>query len=361
MRNHISAFGSSLMLGFAVFVLPAQDTGAASAAARLAARRLAESGGAAAVPAADASATNTADAGTATATDTGMTNAADAGVTNAVITGATTNAAADPEEIARKARLAAAAKELQAAAKLPGSLVLLQNITQKNIFNPNRQPWTGDVPPPRQVVTETFTLRGTSEKKGKGFLAMFEGNGVPNFPPTRCVGDLINGYKIKAITETNVTVIDTKSTNNAEQVWHIPGEGQQGVTRTDGGPWKPAYYTPEYVSFSRPRQADAGLPGPSQFPMPQPMIAADTGPVAFTFGDTSGQDNSQGFNQRNRNRGGGGGGGNRRGGGGGNFGGGFGVGGNTQFAPPAPPPDPNAPIDPAVLARLRAQRAAEGQ
>jgi len=360
MKNHIIAFGSSLMLGFAGFVLSAQDTSTDPIAARLAAQRLAESGGAAAVPATDAGATNAADAGTATATDTGMTNTADAGVTNATDIGASTNAAADLEEIARKARIAAAAKELQAAAKLPGSLVLLQNITQKNIFDPRRQPWAGERPPVRQVVTETFTLRGTSEKKEKGFLAFFEGNGVPNYPPTRRVGDLINGFKIKAITETNVTVIDTKATNNAEQVWNTPSQGgQQGVTRTDGGPWKPAYYTPEYVSNSRQRQADAGPPGPSQFPMPQPMIAADNGPVAFTFGDTSGQDNSQGY-QRNRNRGGGGGGGRGgRGGGGGGFGG-F-TGGNANFAPPSPPPDPNAPIDPAVLARLRAQRAAEGQ
>jgi len=350
MKNHIIAFGSSLMLGFAGFVLSAQDTSTDPIAARLAAQRLAESGGAAAVPAADASATNTADAGTATATDTGMTNATD--------TGASTNAAADPEAIARKARLAAAEKELAAAAKLPGSLVLLQNITQKNIFDPRRQPWAGERPPVRQVAKENVYYSGATEKIGKGFLATFEGNGVPSYPPSRCVGDTINGFKIKDITLTNVTVIDTKSTNNAEQVWNIPGAGgQQGVTRDDNGPWKPAYYTPEYATYSRQRQADAGPPAPNQFPMTQPMMA-DTGPVAFTFGDTSGQDNSQGYNQRNRNRNNGGGGG-RGGRGGGGFGG-FG-GGNANFAPPAPPPDPNAPIDPAVLARLRAQRAAEGQ
>lgn len=359
MKNHILAFATSLMLGFAGFVLPAQDTSTDPVAARLAAQRLAESRGAAAVPAADAGATNAADAGMATAADAAVTNAADAG--------ASTNAAGDPEEIARKARIAAAEKELAAAAKLPGSLVMLQNITQKNIFNPNRMPWTGNVPPPRQVIKETVYLSGVTEKIGKGFLATFDGNGAPSYPPSRCVGDTINGWKIKAITDTNITVIDTKSTTNAEQVWNIPGAGgQQGVTRTDGGPWQPAYYTPEYATFSRQRQADAGPPGPPQFPMTQPMVA-NTGPTAFNFGDTSGQDNSQGYGGRNRNRGGGGpGGGGRggRGGGGGGFGGGgFGGGGfgggNTQFAPPAPPPDPNAPIDPAVLARLRAQRAAE--
>jgi uncharacterized membrane protein YgcG len=363
MKNYIIA---TLLFLAAGSVAPAQDDPAVLA--RLAAQHARENGGGDAAPAPD-----TATAATAGAQDNGAdTNAAVgaiAGVTNAADAAATgTNAAADPDEIARQARLAAAAKEAMSATKLPGSLASLQIITQKNIFNPSRLPWSPNRLPPRQAIVENFYFRGASEKINMGFVAIFEGDGVPNFPPTRCIGDSVNGFKIKAITRTNVTLTDPKSTNIADIVFTLPGMGgQQGLTRSDGGPWKPAYYTPSYDNFApRPQRADIAMGGPNQFTAPaMPMMMPPN--QGFTFPDPS-QDPSQGYgnNPRNNRRGGTGNGrgGGRGGGGNGGFGGGaaggFGGGGNNgAFAPPSPPPDPNAPIDPAVLARLRAARAQE--
>src|ERR1039458_2643312 len=136
MKKHIIA--PFLLLLAAAFVAAAQDNNSdAAIAARMAARPV-------------------------------MPNGADAQVANTANTGATNAAAADPEEIARKARLAAAAKEAAASANLPGNLALLQIITQKNIFDPRRQPWSGNVPPPVVVRKETWGLRGISQKIGKG-------------------------------------------------------------------------------------------------------------------------------------------------------------------------------------------------
>jgi len=348
MKKHIIA--PFLILVVAAFVAAAQDNGReAQIAAQLAARRAAENGGGDATPA------NTADTGATNATDTGAANGADANVTNTVNTGATNSAAADAAEIARQARIALTNKELATSNNLPGNLAFLQIITQKNIFDPNRRPWAvGPVQPP--VRTETFTLRGTSEIKAKGWVADFEGDGVPPFPPFRCIGQEVNGFKIKDITFSNVTLIDIKATTNAEIVVDI----DKGLTRSDGGPWKPAYYTVEYAMPNRaPRQADNGMGGP-QFP-PMPAMMADSGQTTFTFGGNAQDDNSGGFGNRNRQRGGGGpGGGGRQRGGGGGFGG-FGGGGgnaNATFAPPTVV-DPNAPIDPAVLQRLQQRRQQE--
>jgi hypothetical protein len=338
MKTHIIAFSTLLFLAAAGSVALAQDDPAVLA--RLAARRAAENGGG--------------DGAAATSPDTAAAAAADAqgngADTNAVIaadTGAT-NAAADPEEAARLARLAAAAKETAAATKLPGSLASLQIITQRNIFDPNRLPWVGT---PRPVVApvrvETFTFRGTSEETGKGVIhAMFEGDGIPSFPATRDVGNMVNGFKIKAITRTNITLVDTNSTTNAEIVFTAPGMGgQQGLTRNDGGPWKPAYYTPTYETVAPRQQRPESAMAAPQYMTAQPTMAQ----TPFTFTDPS-MDPYAGTARTRTTRNGGGRGG--RGGGGGNFGG-----GNTQFAPASPPPDPNAPIDPAVLERLRARRA----
>ena len=364
MKNYIIA---TLLFLAAGSVAPAQDDPAVLA--RLAAQHARENGGGDAVPAPD-----TATAATAGAQDNGAdTNAAVgaiAGVTNAADAAATgTNAAADPDEIARQARLAAAAKEAMSATKLPGSLASLQIITQKNIFNPNRLPWSPNRLPPRQAVIETFTFRGGSEKIGMGSVAFFEGDGVPTFPPYRCVGTTVNGFKIKAITDTNVILTDTMSTNSADIVFTAPGMGgQQGLTRSDGGKWNPAYYTPSYDNFGAPRQQrpDVTMAGPTQFTPPPTMMVFPNQGIMIT--DPS-QDPSQTYGSnpgrtRGARGGGGGGRGGRGGGGNGGFGGGaaggFGGGGNNgAFAPPSPPPDPNAPIDPAVLARLRAARAQE--
>jgi hypothetical protein len=379
MKKHIIA--PFLLLLAAAFVAAAQDNNSdAAIAARMAARRAAENGGAAAAPAnaADTGATNAADIGATNAADAadadaGMPNGADAQVANTANTGATNAAAADPEEIARKARLAAAAKEAAASANLPGNLALLQIITQKNIFDPRRQPWSGNVPPPVVVRKETWGLRGISQKIGKGYLAFFEGDGVPSYPETRCVGDSVIGFKIKDITFNSVTLIDSKSTNNAEVVFEM-NKGQQGLTRDDGGPWKPAYFTPDYQVATRgPRQADNGMGGGPQYTMAQPMMPDPNG---FQFSVTTGQDDPNAFggrgnrgrrNQQNNFNGPGGPGGRPGrqpggfGGGTGGFGGGGG-GANTSFAPPTVV-DPNAPIDPIVLQRLqqRRQQEASGQ
>jgi uncharacterized membrane protein YgcG len=367
MKKHIIA--PFLLLLVAAFVAAAQDNGReAQIAAQLAARRAAENGGGDATPAntADTGATNTADTGAANGADAGMPNGADADVTNTVNTGATNSAAADPEEIARQARIALTNKDLAASSNSPGNLASLQIIFQKNIFDPNRQPWVpgGPVRPPARV--ETWGVRGTSCMGSNGWVADFEGDGVPSYPPFRSVGQLVNGFKIKDITFSNVTLIDTKATTNAEQVWDVPGygKGQQGVSRNDGGPWKPAYYTVEYAMPNRgPRQADNGMGGP-QFP-PVPTMMADNNPAAFNFGGNAQDDNSGGFGGgRNRQRGGGGPGGGRGGrqpggGGFGGFGGGGGGGNaNASFAPPTVV-DPNAPIDPAVLQRLQQRRQQE--
>jgi hypothetical protein len=156
---------------------------------------------------------------------------------------------------------------------------------------------------------------------------------------------MVNGFKIKAITRTNVTLVDTNSTTNAEFVLDI----DKGFTRNDGGPWKPAYYTLTYETAApRQQRADTTMAAP-QYMAAQPMMAAPT--FSFTTDPSMDPTMAYGGNTRNRpnNRNGGN---NRRGGGGGGFGG-----GNTAFAPAAPAPDPNAPIDPAVLERLRARRA----
>ena len=256
MKNYIIAFSTLIFLAAAGSVASAQDDPAV--AARLAARRAAEEAGGAPAP---ATAPDAAAAATTGAQDTGAAALPGAGVTNAAEAAATgTNAAADPEEAARLARLAAAAKEALAATKLPGSLAALQIITQKNIFNPNRLPWTGNRPPPRQALIERFYLSGTSEKISMGHVAFFEGDGVPTFPPYRCIGTTVNGFKIKAITDTNVILTDTMSTNSADIVLDLTGHGQQGLTRSDGGAWRPFYFTPSYENFGpRPQRPDMSV------------------------------------------------------------------------------------------------------
>jgi uncharacterized membrane protein YgcG len=335
-------------------------------AARLAAQRAAENGGGDATPAATtpaaspgAGATNAADANAANADDTDMANSANTGATNAAST--------DPDEIRRLAALEAAKKEVAATANLPTSLASLQIITHNNIFDPRRQPWTPTRNAPPVARVETFTLRGVANKIGKGPVAMFVGDGVPPYPQWRCVGQNVSEFVIKEINDDGVKLADPKATNSASAEIVLGVEkGQQGLTRADGGPWKPAYFTPTYASAPRgPSQPDQGFGGGPQFAAAQPM-AMDNTPSAFTYGANPQDDGSGGFNnpRRQRGQGGPGGGGGRQRGGGGGFGnGGFGQGGggggNSAFAPAPPPVDPNAPIDPIVLQRLQQRRQAE--
>jgi hypothetical protein len=398
MKNHLIAFGT-LLLFAAAFQLAAQDQDAiAQTAARLAAARAAEEGGspAAAANPAETGVTNITDASATNSADATATNSAVAGATNAVSPVAATSADDDKDEIARKAALDAAKKNL------PKNLTALDIIWKRNIFDPQRQPYIANRAVAAQV--ETFSLRGTSDIIDKGWVAFFVGDGVPAYPSTRCIGDMVGDFKITDITESNVTLINTKyvpratpqatniaiatniataiatnrATNSALARAPLGAEIvlklDQGLTRTEGGPWNRYYYTPTYpVVAARAPQDNAQTLGAAALFAQVPMLTMDD-----SGGFSIGTDPNAGFTGRGRGRRGGGGGaggvggfgggrggGGRGGGGGGGFGGGFGggaagggIGGGAVFAPVAPAA-PTAAPDPAVLLRLQQQRAAE--
>ena len=349
MKKHFLAFAvTAVALATAGNALLAQNDGLDPAVlARLAAKRAAEdAGGSATAPAAptpDTTATPAAADATAT-NDTVSAAAADTTSTNAADT-----AAAD--EARRKAAMQAALAQIQSNSDIPTNL---QIIPRRNIFDPNRVVWspTPVRPPPGPIVrVETFICTGTARKIGKGYLAMFNGAGVPDYPTELSIGAILNGFKIKDITDETVVLTDTNTAStNADFVLNVT----QGLTRSDGGPWKLAYQDPVYATVTRARSLNDVTAAPT-FQAPQflaPTIInqdnSDQTDQGFGVGGLTGRTGRRGRN-------GGAGGGRRGGGGGGGFGGG------TLFNQTPADTTPAAPPDPAVLARLQARRAAEGQ
>ena len=375
MKKHLLTFGiAAVILTTTGDILFAQNDAIDPAVlARMAARRAAEEAGGSAdtapapTPDTAPAPTPTPDAGAAPV-DTTNTVAGDATATNSAIAAA--------EEAHRLAAL----KEAETAASIPTNLAYLQIIPHRNIFDPSRQPWIPNRPPaPVHIArVERFICTGTMRKIGKGYTAMFSGDGVLDYPPDLSIGAIINGFKIKDITETNVVltdvsgsatatnVVSTATTNlattnvaSAPMTNVIAPNGDivlaptQGLTRSDGGPWRPAFVEPVYAIAPRVRlQADAGAPSAYQPQQYQPN-------VSYTIQDPSGDPTDpNAYTQRGRQTR-----GNRRGnanggGFGGPGGGGFNL--NGLLTQPAAA-TPTAPPDPAVLARLQARRAAEGQ
>jgi len=415
-------FFAALPLLAAALAASAQDE---NLAAQMAARRAAEDGGAPAAPAVQAEAAATNDAAAS------PTNSPDTGATNAASTGATNSAAGDDEDNpGRKAALAAALKALQAANNnLSLRLASLQIITQRNIFDPNRVPYN---PLATRAATqiETFSLRGVTTIDGK-LVATFVGDGVKDYPAYRAVGETVGtapgfgscDFKIMDITKTNVTLLDTKftpkavaaatnsatnslsasATNSAASdggkvvlalgssvaaaaatspVASATAAGKivlaldQGLTRSDAGPWRSATALltyPTFVARVAPPTAPNMLGAQALFAT-MPQITFDQSGDLSISTDPNAGFGPGGGRQRGRGRGGAGGGGRGgRGGAGGGFGGaggggfgggagggfgGGGFGGGGAVAAPAAAAPAAAP-DPAVLARLQAQRAQE--
>jgi len=411
-------FFAALPLLAAALAASAQDE---NLAAQMAARRAAEDGGAPAAPAVQAEAAATNDAAAS------PTNSPDTGATNAASTGATNSAAGDDEDNpGRKAALAAALKALQAANNnLSLRLASLQIITQRNIFDPNRVPYN---PLATRAATqiETFSLRGVTTIDGK-LVATFVGDGVKDYPAYRAVGETVGtapgfgscDFKIMDITKTNVTLLDTKftpkavaaatnsATNSAtneigkvvlalgsstaaaannsatnSQAASATAAGKivlaldQGLTRSDAGPWRSATALltyPTFVARVAPPTAPNMLGAQALFAT-MPQITFDQSGDLSISTDPNAGFGPGGGRQRGRGRGGAGGGGRGgRGGAGGGFGGaggggfgggagggfgGGGFGGGGAVAAPAAAAPAAAP-DPAVLARLQAQRAQE--
>jgi hypothetical protein len=179
MKKQIIA--SFLLFALGGWAALAQDVDP-QAAARLAARRAAEEGGQDAAPATplDAIPATPADATDASTTST---NSAAAG---------TNNLDDDPAEVLRKANLAKAEAEIKAQGGV--SKVSLAIITSRNIFDPARIPNVRTTPTAirPQVASESFYLNGISHKVNMGYLAFFSGTGVPAYPPTRVIGDVVN-------------------------------------------------------------------------------------------------------------------------------------------------------------------------
>ncbi len=320
MKKHLIAFGTLFLFAAAGLVAAAQDASDADAvAARLAARRAAEENGGVAVPAAPAE-TSAAIGAAASATNS-ATNSAGASATNSAELTPEQQTAQDlAAEEKRKANLLAAQKALPAS---NNNLAALQLIWKRNIFDPQRQPYVqGRVASPNPVI-ETFSLRGTSDVITKGWVAFFAGDGIGSYPATRSIDDLVCGqFKIKDITWSNVTLIDTKytpravaaATNSATNSL-IAGAAKgatnsatnlvaasaaksaltgpeivlgllQGLTRTDGGPWKAYTFTPVYTAPVPRVPADISTLG--QMPMfasTMPTISVD--PITGAFSVSS--------------------------------------------------------------------------
>jgi hypothetical protein len=327
MKKRLVTFGTLFLFAAGLIAAVQDDAAVAQAAARLAARRAAEDAGTVATPAAPA---GTAEANLA---------ASSAG-----------ELAAD---VLRKANLAAAYKELQASSNnMLVSKPFLQMVWQRNVFDPARVPYS-----PRRYtqppVIEAFSLRGISEIVGKGMVALFGGDGVPSYPPTRVVGDLLGGdsgrqFEITAITLSNVTLIDTKFTSrpggssaagtitSPEFVLNL----DEGLTRTDDGPWTTNTYIPVYPTFVARTPLDAAtsfntpmpfFSGPVSLPAPRNPRVPPNG-VSPPGGPLPGRRNPRGPGGR---------------------------GGVPGFAAPAAVATPAAAPDPIVLARLQAQRSAQ--
>ena len=184
---------------------------------------------------------------------------------------------------------------------IPPIATNLQVVWQRNVFDRARVPYTPRTyrPPP---VIESFSLRGISEIVGKGFVALFGGNGVPSYPPSRVVGDLLGGdngrqFKITAITLSNVTLLDTKftprpagtsaagRTNSAPAGPEFVLNLDEQLTRTDGGPWTTNAYIPVYPTFAarspldRPDPSAAAPPTTPMNPrVPRSGPSAPSGP-----------------------------------------------------------------------------------
>jgi hypothetical protein len=205
MKKYLIASGTLILFAISGLIAAAQDAAPEDlVVARLAARRAAEEAGRPLPPSPPPAAA-----------------APVAGATNALSAGATNAAAGDADDEARdairRANLAAAIKETQAAGTNLITQAAFKIIIQTNIFDPNRMPYIEGVTgvnsgiaaaPP---VIESFTLRGTAEDVNRGFLAFFVGDNVPsNYPPTRVIGDKIGDWVIEDITLSNVTLTNTK-------------------------------------------------------------------------------------------------------------------------------------------------------
>ena len=79
-----------------------------------------------------------------------------------------------------------------------------QVISQRNIFDKNRQPHSGVRPAPR--VVDSFSLLGTMSY-AKGTFAFFDGS-TPTFRKVLEVGGKIAGFKVAAIAPDSATLVD---------------------------------------------------------------------------------------------------------------------------------------------------------
>jgi hypothetical protein len=287
-------------------------------------------------------------------------------VTNA--TNATAAPAADASAAAPAATPAAPAPAVADTSAGPPGFSSFQIITQRNIFDPNRVPYQPGirVVRSRTPVVQTFWLGGINWKIGKGGDAAFLGSGAPE--GWLDVGDTINGFKIEKMGEKTVNLVNLSSSNS--EVTLTLENGQNALTRQDGGPWAATLHSePAYVSTPRrqPQDMGAGLGGGAGavglyggqqaygggYDPNAPDLTGAGGGYNIYGGAAGGRG---GRRNRTGNGGGGFGGGNGGGGfGGGGFGGGgFGPGGAGQDTTTAAP----APVDPAVLLRLQQRRAA---
>jgi hypothetical protein len=257
------------------------------------------------------------------------------------------------------------------------TLAAFDLIWQRNIFDPNRQPYqagrgfvqTRPVVQPRRV--ETLRFCGTVEKVGKGIDALFTGDGAPQ-SGVLDLGDMVNGLKIAAITNDSVTLVDPKSTNSTGFVLSTENGGRNAISRGDGGPWREIAVNTVFAAPTRPTFSPDTMNSMYNTSSIQMDPFANGDPNAnFNFGGNNfAQNNFNNQNFGNGNGNGRGGRGNR----GRNQNGGNGFGGATDtgggFAPGGfggfggqqqTTAAPAAPADPAVLARLQARRAAENQ
>jgi len=193
-----------------------------------------------------------------------------------------------------------------------------QLILQRNIFDPNRR---SDTPnresaTKRQPHIETFSFRGAAEKLGKGFDAFFTGDGAPTSGTVK-INDQINGFKVQEINLSEVKLIDS----NHEVVIL---KDQTGMTRQDGGPWIKVF-VPAFYSSSAPTRKTAGN---------------DNGPYSSRLATATDDNAGANGGRPSRNSG------------------SYDTGGGVSTTQ-ADTPEPPAPINPAVLARLQARRAQE--
>ena len=118
----------------------------------------------------------------------------------------------------------------------PEGMGQFQVMLHRNIFDQtrvngptNREAAATPRQPARQPRIETFSFRGAAETVGKGFDAFFSGDGAPK-SRTVVVNDKINGFKVQSISLDEVKLMNTN-----EEV--ITLKDQMGMTRRDGGQW----------------------------------------------------------------------------------------------------------------------------